>query len=251
MAVQRNPGDTRGAAHDDLVEACLVAKLIDGSEDALARIIQRHEAAVYAEATRTSRDHAVGSEVVQDTFLTLWNRAELFDPKRGRLRTWLVSIAHNRALDNLRRARRHDRAAPFSSFNPDPEQEASTVDWMMSAGQPIGAGKREPGPEATLVRKETREAISAAMASLSSLERSVIALAYDGGLSQSEIAVRLGWPIGTVKTRTRRALRHLRDRLERRDADLPARRNSVSVGRPARSHFPTVAATAACSTLCA
>lgn len=250
VTVQRNPGDRRGATDDDRVEACLVANVIDGSEDAFASIIERHEAAVFAEATRTSRDHTVGSEVVQDTFLTLWNRAELFDPNRGRLRAWLVSIAHNRALDHLRRARRRDRATPFSSFNPDPEQEASTVDWLTSAGQPIGAGVREPGPEASVVRKETREAISAAVASLSSLERSVIALAYDGGLSQSEIAVRLGWPIGTVKTRTRSALRHLRDRLQRSDDVLPAGRNGGGVSWQARSRVTSPRATAACSAPC-
>jgi hypothetical protein len=62
-----------------------------------------------------------------------------------------------------------------------------------------------------------------AVASLAPLERSVILLAYDGGLSQSEIAERLGWPIGTVKTRTRSALRHLRERLERFDGDVQAR----------------------------
>jgi RNA polymerase sigma-70 factor (ECF subfamily) len=72
----------------------------------------------------------------------------------------------------------------------------------------------EPGPEAALSGKESRAAVAAAIASLAPLERSVILLAYDGGLSQSEIASRLGWPIGTVKTRTRSALRHLRERLE-------------------------------------
>jgi DNA-binding CsgD family transcriptional regulator len=71
--------------------------------------------------------------------------------------------------------------------------------------------------------KETRASITDALASLTPLERSVIVLAYDGGLSQSEIAVRLGWPIGTVKTRTRRALRQLRDQLERSQAGVRAR----------------------------
>ena len=75
-------------------------------------------------------------------------------------------------------------------------------------------GGPEPGPEQALSSKETRSTIEVAMATLPPHERSVIQLAYGDGLSQSEIATRLGWPIGTVKTRTRRALRLLRDRLE-------------------------------------
>ena len=81
-------------------------------------------------------------------------------------------------------------------------------------GELIGAARTEPGPETALADKETRESIQDALASLAPLERRVIELAYDAGLSQSEIAAQLGWPMGTVKTRTRRALRHLRERLD-------------------------------------
>jgi RNA polymerase sigma-70 factor (ECF subfamily) len=208
----------------DLVsEACLIRRLVDGSEDALAHLYCRHGAAVMAEATRTSRDRWIAAEVVQETFLALWNRAELFDPSRGLLRSWLLTIAHNRAVDYLRRTNRHDRAATFSSFGGGDEVDASTMDWLAASGQPIAAARPEPGPETLLYRKETRASIADAVASLAPVERSVIALAYDGGLSQSEIADRLGWPIGTVKTRTRSALRHLRDRLERSGGDVQAR----------------------------
>ena len=197
--------------------------LVEGSEDALARLYDRHGPAVFAEATRTSRDRWVAAEVVQETFLALWNRAELFDPSRGPLRAWLMTIAHNRAVDHLRRASRHDRAAAFSSFAGSDEIDPSTTEWLAAAGEPVAAGGPEPGPEMAFSSKETRASIMDALASLAPLERSVIVLAYDGGLSQSEIAVRLGWPIGTVKTRTRRALRHLRDRLERSQGGPQAR----------------------------
>jgi RNA polymerase sigma-70 factor (ECF subfamily) len=197
--------------------------LIDGSEDALARLYDGHAPAVFAEALRTSRDRWIAAEVVQETFLALWNRAERFDPSRGGLRGWLVAIAHNRAVDHLRRAIRHDRAAAFSSFGAGGEIDASTMEWLAASGVPVAAAGPEPGPEMALSGKETRASIAEALASLGPLERSVIDLAYDAGLSQSEIAVRLGWPIGTVKTRTRRALRQLRARLERSHGDVQGR----------------------------
>ena len=139
-----------------------------------------------------------------------------------------MSIARNRAIDRLRAAGRHDRAATFSSFGGAEADDHSTVEWLTSTGDLVGAAGPEPGPEVALADKETREAIQDAVASLSPLERSVIELAYGAGLSQSEIAAQLGWPIGTVKTRTRRALRHIRERLEGPQAD-----QETQVGIPA------------------
>jgi RNA polymerase sigma-70 factor (ECF subfamily) len=225
VTTQRIPGDRLPATTRDepVFEACLVQMLVDGSEDALARLYARHAPAVFAEATRASRDRSIAAEVVQETFLTLWNRAALFDPSRGELRSWLLTMAHNRAIDHLRRAKRHDRATAFSSFGNSGDADASTIDWLAASGEPVAAAGPEPGPETWLSREETRASIAAAVASLAPFERSMISLAYDAGLSQSEIAVRLGWPIGTVKTRTRSALRHLRERLERFDGDVQAR----------------------------
>lgn len=257
VATQRIPPDRPPDNTSELVsEACLVQGLVEGSEDALAHLYCRHGAAVMAEATRTSRDRWIAAEVVQETFLTLWNRAELFDPSRGVLRAWLLTIAHNRAVDHLRRTNRHDRAATFSSFGGGDEVDASTIDWLAASGEPIAAARPEPGPETWLYRKETRTSIADAVGSLAPLERSVIALAYDGGLSQSEIAVRLGWPIGTVKTRTRSALRHLRDRLERSGEDVQARTADPQVrgdGARAlhRSHVSSPACMPTTSSCCA
>lgn len=255
---QSIPGERRpDARRDELVpDARLVQQLIAGSEEALARLYDRHASAVLAEATRASRDRWVAAEVVQETFLALWNRAELFDPSRGELRAWLVTIARNRAIDHLRRANRHDRAAAFSSFGVSDDLDASTIDWLAASGEPVAAAGPEPGPETRLSRAETRASIAAAVASLAPHERSVILLAYDGGLSQSEIAARLGWPIGTVKTRTRSALRHLRERLERLDGDIRARGPRVRREHDAAGPAPrlgirppaSVPATSACCT---
>ena len=97
-------------------DSSLMRHLMEGSEDALEDLYDRHAQAVFSTALRVSRDREIAAEVVQDTFLTLWNRAELFDRSRGALSSGLLSIARNRAIDRLRSAGRHDRAATFSSF---------------------------------------------------------------------------------------------------------------------------------------
>jgi len=214
---------TTGASIDSPSDASLVNQLIDGSEEALAGLYDRHAHAVYAAGMRASRDPSIAAEVVQETFLTLWNRAELFDASRGALPAWLVTIARNRAIDRLRAAARHERAATFSSFGRIEEDDHSIAEWLTASGELIAAADPEPRPDIALSNKETRAAVEDALASLAPMERCVIVLAYDGGFSQSEIAAKLGWPIGTVKTRTRRALRQLRDWFERAQAGEQAR----------------------------
>ncbi len=215
LALDAPPDSARDAQSD----ASLIHQLIEGSEDALAGIYDRHAKSVFATAMRVSRDRGIAEEVVQETFLTLWNRAETFDASRGALIAWLLTIARNRAIDHLRVAGRHGRAATFSSFGRDGWDDQATVEWLTSTGQLIGAAGSESGPELALADKETREVIQDALASLAPLERQVIELAYGTGMSQSEIATQLDWPVGTVKTRTRRALRHIRERLEEPPAD--------------------------------
>ena len=226
MATKGDRGDRLGDAAgppEPASDMSLLRDLIAGSEDALAGLYDRHAKVVNAAAMRAGGDQWVAAEVVQETFLALWNRAELFDPSRGTLAAWLTTIARNRAIDRLRAAGRHDRAASFSSFVQADADDHSIVEWLTATGELVGVGGTEPSPEIALSNKETRASIEVALSSLDPAERRVIVLAYDGGLTQSEIAATLGWPIGTVKTRTRRALRHLRDRLEGRDTgSLPA-----------------------------
>src|SRR5260370_10440359 len=114
------PGGARGSNGDPepdrASDAVWMQAVIGGSQDALARLYDRHSRAVFGAALRTSRDQSIAAEVVQETFLALWNRAELYDPGRGSLPGWLLTIARNRAVDHLRAAGRRDRAATFSSF---------------------------------------------------------------------------------------------------------------------------------------
>jgi RNA polymerase sigma factor (sigma-70 family) len=169
----------------------------------------------------------------------------------------LQVIARNRAIDRLRFAGRHDRAVTFSSFDRDEWDDRATVEWLTSTGELIGAAGPEPGPEMALANKETRESIQDAISSLSPLERHVIELAYGTGMSQSEIAAHLDWPIGTVKTRTRRALRHIREQLEGPQTDAGTQDRIPVTGRserhawhPAASPASSAQITAPCITPC-
>jgi RNA polymerase sigma-70 factor (ECF subfamily) len=181
---------------------------------------------VFAVAMRTTGDRSIASEVVQETFLALWDRAERYDPARGSLAAWLATIARNRAIDHVRAAGRHRRAATFSSFGQAGSDDRSVAEWLTSSGELVAAAGPEAEPEDALAGKEVRASIRDALATLDPAERRVISLAYDAGLTQVEIAARLGWPLGTVKTRTRRALHRLRDRLEPPPAAARAARGS-------------------------
>jgi RNA polymerase sigma-70 factor, ECF subfamily len=204
------------------IDVELVRRIRRGSEEALGQLYDRHAESVFASAMQTSRDRWIAEEVVQETFLALWDRADRFDPDRGSLQSWLMTIARNRAIDRLRAAGRHDRAASFTAFGGTHVGDAPIDEWLASSGELIAIGGSDPLPEIALADKETRAAIDAAIADLDPVEQRVIVLAYDQGLTQSEIADSLGWPIGTVKTRTRRALRHLREGMVPLAATAPA-----------------------------
>ena len=210
---ESQPDRTPALGLGPLSDAALVRQLVAGSEDALATLYDRHSPAVFTAALRYSGDRSIAAEVLQDTFMTLWNRAEQFDSSRGSLAGWLCSIAHNRAIDHVRAARRRG-AAPFSSSGGEDADADAVGQWLEMNGRLLGAAPPEVGPEAAVLRQEARASIAAGVATLGHAERRVIMLAYQEGLSQVEIAARLGWPLGTVKTRTRRALLHLRERLE-------------------------------------
>lgn len=228
----------------------LVGQLVEGSQDALTALYDCHASAIFSAALRASRDRSIAAEAVQETFLVLWNRADDFDPSRGRLASWLKRIARNRAIDHLRAEGRH-QAATFSSVTGPDADDQSWVEVLAASGGLVSAAVAEPSPDTALAEKETRASIDEALAGLGSQERRVITLAYDVGLTQSQIAAQLDWPIGTVKTRTRRALRQLRERLEQTAA--PAGMDGSRPGEPRRSEArtaitqrPTAAPAAAC-----
>jgi len=190
-------------------ESALVRAVASGSTDALAELYDRHADSIFATVMRGTDDRQLAEEVVQDTFLALWDRAELFDPAMGSLGTWLRTIARNRTIDRLRAAGRRPRLVSAED-GATRALDADALDRAAAMGNIVGGAGRGPDPEGRLERVELREAIAAAVRAMPDDERTVIVLAYQDELTQAEIAERLGWPLGTVKTRTRRALRRLR-----------------------------------------
>lgn len=202
--------EVRGAPADDVT---LVRALAGGSETALSTLYDRYGEAIFASAYRLTADRGISEEIVQETFLTLWNRAELFDPTVGSLPAWLHAIGRNRAVDRLRAAGRRPRLVALSSPGSPDDSETQGLERAVAKGTVVGAAGQPPGPEEAADVAGLREAIRAAIGTMPEQERTVILLAYQHDLSQTEIADRLDWPLGTVKTRTRRALLRLREAL--------------------------------------
>jgi RNA polymerase sigma-70 factor, ECF subfamily len=200
----------RGDPTDD---AALVRGMIAGSEAALETIYDRYAPAIFAAAYRLTSDRGTAEEVVQETFLALWNRAESFDSSAGSLSGWLHAIARNRAIDRLRAAGRRPSLVALTSAAAGDEDPTQALERLVSGGRVVAAAEEPANPEDAFAAVGLRDAVVTALATMPDVERTVILLAYQEELSQSEIAGRLGWPLGTVKTRTRRALLRLREEL--------------------------------------
>ena len=215
-ALQTSDVDRLGAwdAGDDAPDIDLVRRIAIGDQVALGEVYDSLAQLVYGASARILRDREAAEEVVQDTFLALWNHAERFDRTRGSLAAWLMAIARNRALD---RVRWRSRRPPEAILLPADEDATSTDDELslvLARGFPVGDGNLAEDPGEAAERGWMRDVVRAVLDTVPPLERIAIELAYDDGLTQQEIAVRLGWPLGTVKTRTRRALQRLRAALE-------------------------------------
>lgn len=209
-----------------LDDASLVARIDAGSEAAFVTAYDRHAGYLFGAISRFLGDREAASEIVQDAFMTLWRRADRFDASAGSLLTWLLAVARHRAIDRMRaEGRRPMRdaaslevltgetsgaagsvgpsgrpaAAPLPASRPDLPQEL------------IAGAATDPGTVAS--RRWTQSVVRTSIASLPERERQVILMGYAMDLSQSQIAERLEWPIGTVKSRTRRALAQLRAQL--------------------------------------
>jgi RNA polymerase sigma-70 factor (ECF subfamily) len=163
-----------------------------------------HAQLLFAVVTRLLSDREAASEIIQETYLTLWQRAAQYRPEAGSMRTWLMRIARNRALDRVRAEGRRPRLVAVA----DPVGSEGRARAYADARVDVGD---EPGP--SLERRWLQAVVRAAVAGMPAEERQVLVLAYDEGLSQSQIAARMALPVGTVKSRTRRALARLRETL--------------------------------------
>ncbi|MBI4543205.1 MAG: sigma-70 family RNA polymerase sigma factor [Gemmatimonadetes bacterium] len=174
----------------------LVARMASGDDRALGALYDRYGRTAYALALAVVREPADAEEVVVDVFGQAWRTAGSFDAARGGVGAWLCTIARSRALDLVRARARRSR----------------TVDEAARLGGGAFAlpVTESPDPAGAVVSGETAGLVRCSLAELQEPQRRVIELAYFEGLTQSEIAERLGEPLGTVKTRTRAALERLR-----------------------------------------
>jgi len=164
-------------------EQQLVEGLLAGNEDAVRTLYSRFARPIFTMGIRLLGSAEAAEELTQDVFLTAWRKAARFDSARGRLSTWLMTIAHNLAVDRLRRETGVTRP---------------TLVLVDEVPEVAGASEEEPLIE--------RDAAIRALESLSRAERTLLARAYFGGLTAREIAEADGIPLGTVKTRLRTAL---------------------------------------------
>ncbi len=170
-------------------DAQLMWRLRAQDESALGALYDRHAGVAFGLAVRMLRDHAAAEEVVQDAFVSLWKRAAAYRPDRASVRTWLLTMVRNRAIDRLRRVSAKERD---SALDDGLELVAVSDTWRLAS----------EGMRADTVR--------GALLELPPEQRQILEWAYFGGLSQGEIAERTGIAVGTVKSRTRLALERLR-----------------------------------------
>jgi RNA polymerase sigma-70 factor (ECF subfamily) len=150
--------------------------------------------------------------VVQETYLAMWNRPDGYAAEKGSLVGWLLAIARHRAIDRLRAASRRPVVVALAPGTSDGAE--SDLERLMALGQPVASAAMDDQPPDIAERRWVRALVRTALDGMPEPERRALELAYDDGLTQAEIAERLGWPLGTVKTRTRRALLRLRATLE-------------------------------------
>jgi len=174
-------------------DADVVRRLKSRDADVIGELYDRYGRIAYTLILRIVHDRAVAEDLVQESFLRVWNRAQAFDAERGALGPWILTIARNQALDYIRsvQGRVWNDMAPADSEHP-----AIFRDW-----------------EGQMLDGVQLERVRTALSRLTDHQRTVIELAYFEGLSHSEMAERIQQPLGTIKTWMRGALKSLREEL--------------------------------------
>ncbi len=181
----------RHLAH--LSDEALVALAARGDETALAELYDRVGRVAYGLAFRVLRDDRLAEDAVQEAFLAVWRTAAAFRPERAKASTWILTLVHRRAVDLVRREERR-RADPLD----DEVRDAATTD----------------SAEAEAWLGFERDRVQTALKALPDAQREAIELAFYGGFTQSELAERLGQPLGTIKSRMFAGLARLRELLD-------------------------------------
>ncbi|HYN69909.1 MAG TPA: sigma-70 family RNA polymerase sigma factor [Candidatus Eisenbacteria bacterium] len=223
-------------------DATLAAGIAAGEEAQFMVVYDRHADLLFASVVRLLGDRDTAAEIVQESFLALWRRASQYDSRAGSLIGWLLAIARNRAIDHLRAQSRRPVLTSISVAG-DANGQLDALDVLdLQARRVDGPGVAPADPATVADRRWSQSVVRSMISELPETERQAVVLAYAAGLSQAEIADRLGWPLGTVKSRTRRAMAHLRVRL----AEVPdlvdpaaARRRDPSTPVADRATFGT------------
>jgi RNA polymerase sigma-70 factor (ECF subfamily) len=164
-------------------------------ESALRSLYDRYRLILFGLLVRILNSREEAEDILQEVFLQVWRRATDFDERRGKPFTWLVTLARSRAIDRLRHLSSRERTANAAAAGRTDETSDAAQDAFQS---------------------EQRELVAGALAELPEEQRRALMLAYFEGLTQSEIAARLGTPLGTVKTRMRSGMMKLRELLSTR-----------------------------------
>jgi RNA polymerase sigma-70 factor (ECF subfamily) len=183
----------RELAH--LSDEAVLALVARSEEAALAEIYDRFGAVAYGLALRVLRDEGLAQDAVQDAFLAVWRTAASFSPERGAARTWVLTLVHRRAVDLVRREERRRGDPLESAAEPASDELTDQQAWL----------------------RFERERVQAALRRLPDQQREALELAYYGGFSQSQLAERLGEPLGTIKSRMHTGHARLRELLEAED----------------------------------
>jgi RNA polymerase sigma-70 factor (ECF subfamily) len=175
----------------DEPDAVLMAAFAAHDERAAAVLYDRFASRIYGLGIVMLGNDQAAQDLVQDTFVKVWRSAKRFDPSRGRLETWVLLVGRSLAIDALRRRVLEQRS-------------------LRAVGEPSEADPA-PGPDDRAVVGDLAQRARRAMARLSPEQRAAVELAYFGGRTSAEVAALEGVPQGTVKTRIRAALLHLRE----------------------------------------
>jgi RNA polymerase sigma factor (sigma-70 family) len=188
-------------ASDAEVDAALIRRIVeDRDREAFDALYGRYAAAAYGIALRVLRDPNMAEDVVQEVFLGLWKAPEAFNPGRGTLRGWLLTIVHHRSVDAVR----HAVSRPAVQYDP-----------LDDVGPPM-----EDTQDAAL-RRADADRVQRAIAALPAKQRQALLLAYWGGHTHAEIAGLTNVPIGTVKSRIFKGFQRLRAQLHSTDEGTP------------------------------
>jgi len=179
----------------------LLHAIARGDEVALARLYDNYRVILFGLLVRILNSREEAEDILQDVFIQVWRRAKDFDERRGRPFTWLVTLARSRAIDRLRQLGARQRLT--AGVTQDQEQTDRVSDALTDT-----------------VKAEERATVQRALAQLPTEQRQTLLLAYFEGLTQSEIAARLGAPLGTIKTRMRSGMIKLRALLGSQMADF-------------------------------